>query len=187
MKENNIDIKIALKNANKIMKEKRPSQNFNWGNFIGNFSSKEKKIEKISYIDDKIVNRYNFLVRRHIEELKRQQIDFWRSLNGWQFEHEVAKVFQKRGFTVNVTKGSGDRGIDLEISNNNKRIIVQCKSHGKKIGPLTIRDLYGTLIDSGADIAILVSFSGFSSGVYNFIGNKPIKLMTIDDILKLNT
>ena len=42
-----------------------------------------------------------------------QQRAWWWTLDGWQFEHEVARVFRLNGYKASVTKGSGDGGVDI--------------------------------------------------------------------------
>ena len=65
-----------------------------------------------------------------------------------------------------------------------KRIIVQCKAHKGYISPGVVRDLYGTMIHHQADEAWLVSTRGFFTGSRAFAEGKPIRLLTIEDILE---
>lgn len=115
---------------------------------------------------------------------KRSQHNFWHSLTGSQFEIEVARYFQKIGYEASVTKATGDEGIDINLLKDSKRIIVQCKAHKGAIGVQVARDLLGTLLHSKANSAILVSLNGFSKNVYEFVEDKPILLLTTDEILK---
>jgi len=114
---------------------------------------------------------------------KQQQIDFWYSLSGREIEKELNKIFRKQGYRTFLTKASSDKGIDIWLNKNDKKIIVQCKAHKKPIGPNVARDLYGTLIASKASEAFLISISGFTTGVYNFVKRKRIKLYTLNDII----
>ena len=57
--------------------------------------------KKFSYADTRI-NSSNW-----------QQQEWWWTLDGWQFEQEVAKVFRMYGYKATVTKGSGDGGVDI--------------------------------------------------------------------------
>lgn len=116
---------------------------------------------------------------------KRKQIDFWKSLDGRTFEKELAILFQKQGYTAQLTPVTNDHGIDIVLYNNNKKIIVQCKQHAKPVGPHVVRDLFGTMVASKSDEAILACTSGFTSGVYNYVKDKKIRLMDINDILKM--
>ncbi len=122
---------------------------------------------------------------RKRQEALRQQKEFWRSLTGIQFETEIASLFEKLGYEVTLTRGSGDEGVDLYLNKNDKISVVQCKAHKKPVAPSVVRDLYGTMLHNRADEAILVTLAGFTLGVKNFVEGKPIELMSLSDIIKL--
>lgn len=44
--------------------------------------------------------------------------------------------------------------------------------------------LYGTLLDTGANKAILAAPRGFTNGVYDFVKDKPIELWDVNDLTK---
>ena len=124
--------------------------------------------------------------RREEERKLRAQLDWWEKLDGWRFERELGKFLSEKGYKVEVTSGSGDGGVDLFLKKNKQAIIVQCKAHQNYISPGSVRDLYGTLIHYDADEAWLVSTSGYHKGATEFAENKPIKLLTIKDIISMN-
>ena len=86
---------------------------------------------------------------------------------------------------VDVSQTTADKGIDIILKKNGKTIVVQCKAHKKPVSPHVVRDLYGTLVDSQADEAILASISGFTSGVREFVIGKPISLISLEDIIHI--
>lgn len=114
----------------------------------------------------------------------RNKMDFWINLRGIDFEKELAKLFKLAGYSVILTKGSGDEGIDIELRRDGKYTIVQCKAHKKPVGPSCARELYGTLVSSRADEAILASINGFTSGVNIFVFDKKIQLWDVHDIIR---
>ena len=110
---------------------------------------------------------------------------YWKSLSGLEFESDLADLYRKLGYFVRTTPKSGDEGIDLILDNNKETIIVQCKAHKKPIGVVVARELYGVMIDYGANSAILASTGGFTRGVRQFVVNKPIKLVSISQLIKM--
>jgi hypothetical protein len=119
----------------------------------------------------------------------RRQAAWWRSLSGHQFEKELYEVFKLRGYDVRLTGFRGaDRGIDMVIKARQKTIIVQCKAHRHYLSAGPVRELYGTLIhekeQGRASEAWLVSATGFYSGAKDFAFGKPIRLLTILEILE---
>lgn len=112
--------------------------------------------------------------------------DWWWSLDGWEFEEEVARVFELNGYKTKVTKKSGDGGIDIIMYKNNYKYAVQCKHYQDEVPVEPIRALNGVKDDFGADILIIVASSGITKAGHDFIANKPyIKLMTLNDIIEM--
>lgn len=131
----------------------------------------------------KDLNEYKVKLREYEEEKEKQKKDFWYSLSGYEFEHEVAKLFKKFGFRVEVTKGSDDKGVDINMWNNNKYIVVQCKAHKKRLSPAISRELYGTMISHNASEAYLVTLEGVSDKSNEFILDKPIKIFDVNNLI----
>jgi len=101
----------------------------------------------------------------------------WKSLRGTSLEKELAMLYSKLGYKTRTTRATGDRGVDLILERKGQTIIVQCKGYEKPAGVGVARDLYGALIDFGADKAILACPSGFTKGVFDFVHNKPIEVL----------
>jgi len=117
---------------------------------------------------------------------QRTQEDFWKSLDGREFERQLGQLFSLQGYRVEFTPATGDQGIDLVIVKDAIKTIVQCKSHLKPVSPSVVRDLYGALVASRAHSAILASTSGFTKGVYNFSKGKRIELLSLQEIIRLS-
>ncbi len=119
------------------------------------------------------------------DDLGLKNISYWRSLSGVGFEKRIEEWFLKNGFTASRTSYSNDKGIDLYISKSDKSFIVQCKAHKNKISPYVVRDLYGTFSSGRYNGAFLISLEGFTKGVIEFAEGKPIALISLEDILRL--
>lgn len=112
--------------------------------------------------------------------------NWWWSLDGWEFEEEVAKVFRLNGYKAEVTRKTADGGIDLLMYKDNKKIIVQCKHYSSEVGVSVVRELNGIKDDFRADELILVASSGVTKGCKDFIRNKPyFKILDLEDIIRL--
>ena len=117
-------------------------------------------------------------------QLRNQQY-FWHSLDGIQFEREIAKLFAQLGYSTQLTPTSGDKGIDILMWKDSKKTVVQCKAHRDPVGPSVIRELYGSMFHAEAQEAKLVACGGFTQGVYTFAKGKPIELLDLNAILHL--
>lgn len=128
--------------------------------------------------------------RKQLEEERlniiRKKKEYWNSLDGWEFEEEIKIIYEKQGYQAKLTSYSADGGIDIKLKKDNKYYIVQCKAHKAQLGPSVIRELYGTMISEKANGAILATLEGVSSKAKEFAKNKPIKILTIDEIIEMH-
>ena len=126
--------------------------------------------------------------RRRWEEERerlRKQEEYWMNLSGSQFEREMATLFKRRGYIVELRGGAGDGGIDILARKGGETTIIQCKRYKNPVGPAAARELYGSLIASGADQGILACTAGFTKGARDFVDGKPIRLVDSWDIIKV--
>src|SRR5271167_370815 len=121
--------------------------------------------------------------RAREEATLRARLDWWKSLDGREFEIEVARLLEGKGYVVEHRGRAGDQGVDIVLRTGDQTIVVQCKAHTNCVGPAAVRDLYGTLVHSQATEAWLVATSGFQPGAKSFARGKRIRLMTIADLL----
>ena len=64
-------------------------------------------------------------------------------LEGHEFEHYCAELLRKKGFIdVEVTKGSGDYGIDILAEKEGVTYAIQCKCYTAPIGVKAIQEAY---------------------------------------------
>ncbi len=131
--------------------------------------------------------RQAVLARWHAQrERRRKHAEYWMGLSGEKFEQEVATLLQRRGYRgIQLTGRSGDGGIDIRARRERKSLIVQCKRYQKPAGPAIVRELYGSLVDSRADGALLFCTGGFTEGAKVFAKGKPIQLLSVEDIVKV--
>lgn len=112
--------------------------------------------------------------------------EWWWTLDGWEFEEEVAKIFRLNGYKAKVTKKTGDGGIDIILYKNDLKYVVQCKHYRNPVGPEPVRALWGVKDDFGADKVIMVASSGLTDSAYSFIEHKrDFELYNLEDIISM--
>ncbi|WP_420631432.1 restriction endonuclease [Candidatus Leptofilum sp.] len=95
-----------------------------------------------------------------------------------EFEQYVAQLFRQKKYRVTVRGRSGDLGVDLMLTRTGgKRAIVQCKRYRSTIGPVIVRELYGTLIHEGVAHAFLVTTANISDSARSWAQGKPMTLI----------
>ena len=61
-------------------------------------------------------------------------------MSGLEFESVVADIFTKMGFKAEVTKASGDQGIDVIATKNGIRYGIQAKCYSGQVGNSAIQE-----------------------------------------------
>ena len=121
--------------------------------------------------------------KERAERARRRRLrDFWMSLSGTEFERELATLYKQLGYQVQSTPTTGDEGVDLIIRKDGKKTVVQCKGYQDPVGPAIVRELFGSMIHSNADSAILACTGGFTKGVVEFAEGKPIELISASEM-----
>lgn len=112
----------------------------------------------------------------------------------WEdFEHLVRQIFEwefkDSGGEVNVTQASRDGGVDAIIFDPDPirggKIVVQAKRYTNTVGVSAVRDIYGTIINEGANKGILITTSDYGPDAYKFATGKPITLLNGGHLLYL--
>jgi restriction system protein len=111
------------------------------------------------------------------------------------FEHLVRELFereytnQRPGVEVKVTRASRDWGVDAIVFDpdplHGGRIVIQAKRYNNLVGVSSVRDLYGTVMNEGANRGILVTTSKFGPESYEFAKGKPLTLIDGANLLAL--
>ena len=106
------------------------------------------------------------------------------SLSGIEFEEFVTQLLKVMGFWTQITKASGDGGIDIVATLDKPiiggRYLFQCKRFGPDslVGAPTVREFYGAVTaDRKARKGILITTSGFSIQAKEFAGEVGIELI----------
>lgn len=127
-----------------------------------------------------------------------QTVDFDDSTNlaamAWEdFEHLIRELFEKEfssnGGEVKVTQASRDGGVDAIAFDPDPirggKIVIQAKRYTNTVGVSAVRDLFGTVMNEGANKGILVTTSDYGSDSYAFAKGKPITLLNGANLLYL--
>ena len=107
---------------------------------------------------------------------------------GWRdFERLVGEAFRRRGYTVEETGlGGADGGIDLILSRDGQRTLVQCKHWKRERVPVNVvREMYGLLAHHKAHAVQIAAMGGFTRDSERFAEGKPIALMDGKTLLSM--
>lgn len=118
---------------------------------------------------------------------KQTSIQSIQNLSWKDFEYLVSEAYSRKGFTVHENLGSGaDGGIDLTLSKDGKRTLVQCKNwKSQTVGVSTIRELFGIVTAEGADEGIVVCSGHYTADAQDFAKGKPLTLIDGNHLTRL--
>lgn len=110
-------------------------------------------------------------------------------LDPFEFEHLVANLFAQMGLESKLTRSSSDGGVDCVAFDPRPifggKVVIQAKRYKNTVGVSAVRDLYGTMLNEGANKGILVTTSGFGPAAYEFCKDKPMELIDGGGLLYL--
>lgn len=102
-------------------------------------------------------------------------------LNPWEFETLVSNLFAKWGLETKLTRSTKDGGVDAIAFDTRAflggKFVIQAKRYKNTVGVSAVRDLYGTMLNEGANKGILVTTSGYGPDAFDFAKDKPIELI----------
>lgn len=117
-------------------------------------------------------------------EEKRASKEWWETLSPFDFETEVGKWYQKKGYRVKVTTKSNDGGVDVVLTMNGEITFVQCKQWNYQVSVGVVRELFGVMASNGVKNGIVVCLNGGTKGAVDFAKDNGIKIVTHHDFVK---
>jgi restriction system protein len=110
-------------------------------------------------------------------------------LNPYEFENLVTNLFRGMGLDARLTRSSRDGGVDCVAFDPRPvlggKVVIQAKRYKNTVGVSAVRDLYGTMMNEGANKGILVTTAGYGSDAFAFAKDKPIELIDGSGLLYL--
>jgi restriction system protein len=136
--------------------------------------------------DDRVVESKN--VNDHLEAEANLAAMPWED-----FEHLVAQLFEwefsKNNVEVRVTRASRDRGVDAILFDPDPlrggKYVIQAKRYTRTVDVSAVRDLYGTVMNEGANRGILITTASYGPDAYEFAKDKPLSLVDGPNLLQM--
>ena len=141
---------------------------------------------------DEYKNDKRFIDTYSVQEGLSESINL--AMMDWKdFEQLVRELFEKEflssGGEVKVTQSSRDGGVDAVIFDPDPirggKIVVQAKRYSNTVGVSSVRDLYGTVMNEGANKGILITTSDYGPDAYTFAKDKPLTLLNGGHLLHM--
>lgn len=123
--------------------------------------------------------------RKVVDETR--NLDALRALSWQDFEVLVGEAFRRDGYAMlEAPKGGADGGVDLVMSKDSRKHLIQCKQwRNRSVGEPIIREQFGILTHEGADEAVVITSGSFTPGALAFARGKPMRLIDGPELLEL--
>ncbi len=141
-------------------------------------------------IDSRKIER---LFLEKLESIRNSSLEQLRTVDPFDFEKIVGKLFHRLGYTVFQTPKSNDKGKDLILTKKGQKFLVECKRYAESnmVGRPELQKFYAAIIEEKAEFGYFVTSSDFASTSKSYIKdiNHKIKLINgaeLIDLMKSN-
>ena len=107
-----------------------------------------------------------------------------------EFEMLVGESFRLQGYQVletgQATGGGPDGGVDLVLSRDREKYLVQCKQwKAFKVGVPVVRELYGVMAAQGAAGGFVVTSGSFTAEAVAFAKGRNVRLLDGTELFRM--
>lgn len=85
-------------------------------------------------------------------------------------------------YEANVTKGSGDQGVDVVAKKKDKTIAIQCKKYSQPVGNKAVQEVIAGKDYYGADFAVVVSNASFTPSARKLASKCNVILLDVNQL-----
>jgi hypothetical protein len=128
----------------------------------------------------KLAKRFEYLLKKKKSIYQVYCDTDFVAMDPYEFESFIASLFQKMGYTTEVTSKSCDYGVDIIAKNAVEIIAIQVKkySSGNNVSNVDVQRILGAMNykDYSADRAILITTSDFTKMAIEQARGNPIEL-----------
>lgn len=122
----------------------------------------------------------------HIPRIDVKSVSDYDYMDGHQFEYAIANLLRKRGYSqVNVTKDSGDDGLDIIAYKNGLKIGFQCKCFSHPVGNKAVQEAYTGMAMYSCDHAVVVTNNFYTNAAINTATQTGVELWDRDTLNRM--
>ena len=171
----------------------------NWQEEVANFYEKvilrdlinyREYIENINEPDlnlkESILKTIDELSKRAETELYEERPDT-KNMDGQTYEVFVAELLTKRNFEVQLTKTTGDQGVDIIAKKNGITFAIQCKRYSHKVGNAAVQEVISGMKFYKTNFGAVVTNSQYSKSAIELANVSNIMLLHDTELNKLDS
>ena len=98
-------------------------------------------------------------------------------LTGEEFEQYVALLLADHHYRhIEITKGSGDQGVDILCERNGRSYAIQCKNYDGAVGNFAVQEAYAGAEFYGCDVPVVICPGTFTRGAIELAESTGVTL-----------
>ena len=107
-------------------------------------------------------------------------------MEGHEFEYFCAELLERCGFEeVQVTRGSGDQGVDILAKKEDIRYAIQCKNYSTPLGNTPVQEVYAGKTFYRCHVGVVMTNSTFTKGALELADSVGVILWDKDRLDKM--
>lgn len=112
----------------------------------------------------KMTGRFFLWLHRFRKERRRFRRAEYDHMDGWEFEEYVGELLSRSGYRhVEVTRGSGDQGVDVLAERDGVSYAIQCKHYEARVTNKAVQEAYAGAEFYGCDVPVVLTNSYFTA------------------------
>ena len=120
---------------------------------------------------------------KNVKQVDMSEVDI---MSGEEFERYVAKLLSVNGFSnIQVTKASGDYGVDILAGKDGERYAIQCKRYAKNVGVKPVQEVYAGASMYGATRCAVITNVYFSDNGRALANKLGVQLWDRSDLIRM--
>lgn len=116
------------------------------------------------------------------DENNPSDITYDEDMSGHEYEFYVAEQFENQGFVTQVTKGSGDHGVDVLAECADIRLAIQCKHYNSAVNNKAVQEVYSAKDIFDCNLAAVVTNNVFTPAAKEAANKLGVYLLHHEDI-----
>ena len=105
---------------------------------------------------------YSMFDERHVSEM-----------SGTEFERFVGKLYTRLAYSVSLTPGGADQGVDMILCKDGRKIAVQAKRWAGPVGNRAVQEAIAGKLYYGCSHALIITTSTFSNSAVALAAKDP--------------
>ena len=154
------------------------------------FSKFSKKHLDLKNVYDlvKIFNKYELSLLEPKKEEELSSNYNLEEMSGLEFEEYSAKILELNGFkNVEVTKSSGDFGVDVIAYKDDIKYAIQCKKYSAPVGIKAVQEVIGSKTMNNCHVAVVLTNNYFTKSAKELAEKNNVLLWDRDKLSEMET